>query len=353
MEVDISKKVNYFLKYGVVALVLLAVVCAIGVWQYKHNHHDLTINDAKVSSTLVGTKVRAPGTIEELLVADGDHVEAGDVIAKIHVNVTDEQLQQLQQNVDLAKRNLAELQQGTTTQQPIVSSSPSGSSVSQADVEHAAARMERMNNLYAMGAISAVKRDEAAAEYASAQAAASSSAPSSPSVSYRTVVQPPNPEAIKNAELQVKQAEAALETAKQDSMATDVVAPVAGTVYLTDVAAGTEVKAGQTIVNIGDAGNIWLEAHVALDQKGKIRLGQFVSYTIDQHIFKGTVQDVIDPSASDDNADDSSSASSDGNTEGSKPADAAADKLTVKISLPADATASLKPGTRAVVRFSL
>lgn len=67
----------------------------------------MTINDAKVTSTMVGTKVRAAGHIEEILVEDGAHVEAGDVIAHIKVNVTDEQLQQLQQTVDLAKRILS------------------------------------------------------------------------------------------------------------------------------------------------------------------------------------------------------------------------------------------------------
>lgn len=368
MEVDITKKVNYILKYGLAGLLLLAIICAGGVWFYQHHHNYMTINDAKVTSTMVGTKVRAAGHIEEILVEDGAHVEAGDVIAHIKVNVTDEQLQQLQQTVDLAKKNFEQLQSGTTVSQPVASaavSTPvtSGGS-SQAEIAQAKARLDRMNQLYEMGAISAVKRNQAESDYNAVASSASTtvSVASTPSVSYQTTVQPTSPEVLKQAELQVKQAEAALETAKQDSQATDVVAPVAGTVYFTDVKAGDDVKAGQTIVNIGDAGNIWLEAHVVRGQKDKARLGQFVSYTVDGHTMQGTILDIIDPQdgSAAGQADDGQSAdgtSSDApavaqNTEGAQPV-VDPDRVTIKISLPGSTDFALRPGMKAVVKLSI
>lgn len=381
MEVDITEKVKRILKFGPVALVLLAVLCALGVWAYQHSQKGLTVYDAKVASTMVGVKAKADGTVTELVVQDGDHVEAGDVIARVQVNITDEQIAQLAQNAELAKQNLAQIQQGQTVTVPQAAPAPvvTQSSGNSQAIANARARLNRMNELYAMGAISAVKRDQAEADLAAAEAAAAPAPTvSAPQARYQTMTQPANPEAVKQAELAVKQAEAALENAKQDAQATEIVAPVSGTVYLGDeVQEGAEIKAGATVASIGDASDIWVEARLSPSQKGKIRLGQFVSYTIAGKKYQGTVLDIVDPAdapseqvssadsvqASPDDGQDSSvpdtagDASSGGEntpvagTEGSAP-DSSDGRIVVKISLPKDMADTLRPGTDAVVKFS-
>ena len=388
MEVDITEKVKRVLKFGPLALVALAILCALGVWAYQHSQKGLTVYDAKVASTMVGVKAKADGTVTELVVQDGDHVEAGDVIARVQVKITDEQIAQLAQNAELAKQNLAQVQRGQTVTVPQSAASapmpvPQSVGNSQA-VANARARLNRMNELYEMGAISAVKRDQAAADLAAAEAAATPApAVSAPAATrYQTMTQPTNPEAVKQAELAVKQAEAALENAKQDAQATEIVAPVSGTVYLgDDIQEGADLKAGATVASIGDASNIWVEARLSPNQKGKIRLGQFVSYTIEGKKYQGTVLDIVDPadaqpdtaasgslpaaSEEKDEAVQTSSISEDadnvsgdetedsksGNTEGNAP-DMSDGRLIVKVSLPKDMADTLRPGTDAVVRFS-
>lgn len=388
MEVDITEKVKRVLKFGPLALVALAILCALGVWAYQHSQKGLTVYDAKVASTMVGVKAKADGTVTELVVQDGDHVEAGDVIARVQVKITDEQIAQLAQNAELAKQNLAQVQRGQTVTVPQSAASapmpvPQSVGNSQA-VANARARLNRMNELYEMGAISAVKRDQAAADLAAAEAAATPApAVSAPAATrYQTMTQPTNPEAVKQAELAVKQAEAALENAKQDAQATEIVAPVSGTVYLgDDIQEGADLKAGATVASIGDASNIWVEARLSPNQKGKIRLGQFVSYTIEGKKYQGTVLDIVDsadaqpdtaasgslPAASEekDEAVQTSSISEDAdnvsgdetedskssNTEGNAP-DMSDGRLIVKVSLPKDMADTLRPGIDAVVRFS-
>ena len=139
------------------------------------------------TSALISAKIN--GRIEEILVEDGAHVDAGQVIARVKVNVTPDQIHQLEQTVELSKRNLAEVQAGTTVTQPIYSGA---SGPSQAEIDQAAAHLERMEELYAMGAISAVKRDEAAAAYEAARSSGSAG-----SVSYQTIVQPSSPQVIR------------------------------------------------------------------------------------------------------------------------------------------------------------
>ncbi len=356
MEVDISKKVNYFIKFGLISAVVLAVLCATGVWYYHQRHQYFTVYDAQVTSTLVGTKAQTDGTVEELLAADGDHVEAGDVIARIKVNVTEEQIQQLQQTVDLSKKNLQEVKAGMTVSEPVVSGGGSRSggdtAAAQAELDRAATALERMNQLYAIGAISAVQRNQAAADYSSAQsalAAAQNTVVSVPSAAYQSSIQASSPEVIKNAELQVKQAQMALDTAKKNASATEILAPVAGTVYYTDVAEGSEVKPGQIIVNIGDADKMWLEIRLTADQHSKVRLGEFVSYTIENHKLQGTIFDL----GTSVGAGDDSGAATDGtsNTEASTTPVNDDGRFVTKISLPTDTDFNLRPGMKGIVKL--
>lgn len=342
MEVDVTEKFKYLVKYGLVSVLALAALVAGGLWYYQNQQTTLRIYDARVNSTMVGVKALAGGKLGELAVSDGEHVEAGQLIARVEVSVTEEQIRQLEQTVELAKQNLAQVRQGQTVTVPIPGGSFSASAAAQADVARAQERMNRMQELFEMGAVSANARDAAAADYQAAVAAASSY--SAPSVSYQTMTQPSAPEVIQSAELSVRQAEAALENAKKDAMATEIMAPVAGTVYLADVQEGSEIRPGQVIVNIGDGDNIWLEARVTEEQLAKLHLGQFVSYDLEGHELQGTLIEI------DEKSEDRGETAA-GATEGSAPQQEEDDgKTRVKISLPTNASFDYKPGMKATVR---
>ena len=109
MEVDITKKVQYLMKYGLVGLILIAVLCAGGIYYYQHQHKYFNVYDAQVTSSLVAAKVHGNAMITEKVVAEGEHVEAGDVIAHVQSTVTDEQIANLEQTVALSQRILDEI----------------------------------------------------------------------------------------------------------------------------------------------------------------------------------------------------------------------------------------------------
>lgn len=399
------------MKYGLVGLILIAVLCAGGIYYYQHQHKYFNVYDAQVTSSLVAAKVHGNAVITEKVVEDGEHVEAGDVIAHVKSTVTDEQIANLEQTVALSQRNLDEVKKGQTVTVAVPSPAPapaasaprsSGSSQSVASAE---SRMNRMNELFEMGAISAVQRDAAVSAYHAAVAAASAPS-SSPAVRYQTTTQPPDPKAVQNAELQLKQAQAALDNAKQDAAETDIVAPVAGTVYYAQgIDEGSTVKAGETVASVGNADDIWIEAKVSPDKAAKIRLGQFVSYEIEGHQLQGSVQDIQQPVKKDDqaSADSADAAASAGNANaadaagangagagqngqdaqsaqagtadaadgdaangqlaaGNQPKttaeatdadDADEDVMIIRISIPSGLNFSLKPGMKAVVKFAM
>lgn len=335
METDISKKAGFFLKYGFVSLLALAFLGAGAVWYYQRTHAVLTVTEAQIAGRAVGVRTLASGTVTELLAEDGEAVKAGQVVARIRVRVSPEQITQLEQNLALTERNLNELRAGVTVSQPVYSGG-----ASTAAVEQAAERLAKLENLYAIGAVSARERDEAAADYEAAKAAAQGS------VSYERVTQAASPQAVSEAERQVRQAEAALAMARQEAAATEVTAPVGGTVYRTEVAPESEVKAGQTIVYIGDDANIWLEAYIAPERRSELRLGQYASFRVEGRELSGSIVDIEEPTEKE----ESSAAV---HTEGSRPDDPHAGKLIVRISLPTERDFILHPGARAAVKISL
>ena len=330
MEVDISDKVRPIIKYGFAALLLAAFLCAGVVWLYQSRHRTLSIVEAEVAGHVVQTRTRAAGTITEVLIADGEAVKRGQVLAKIRVKVSPEQIQQLEEYLALSKRNLDELNAGVVTVQPVFGGGGG-------DAEAARARYEKVQFLYDMGAVSANERDEAEAAY---QAALSGG------VSYQTVTRPGSPEAISRAEFQVRQAEAALASARQASDATEVTAPVDGVAYFTEVKEGSEVRAGEPVFRIGAAEDMWLEAYTDPANRDLLYVGQMVTYVLSGKEYLGSIAEIREPSHA---------SPTDGakGTEGIRPDDLHAGKLTIRISIPPREGVVVRPAERTTVRVRL
>ena len=331
MEVDVTEKAKNFIRFGLIGLIVLAALAGGGLYLYQHSNRGFVVSDAMVVGSESVITAKGDGKITEVLVQDGDYVEEGTVIARVESKITPEDIAQLEQNVQLAQQSYAQLQKGTTavTQAP---AAPVVDSGAQQRAANAYARMQRMNELFSMGAISAAKRDEAAAAYAAAQAAAN--AAPAPAAAPQTTVIPTSPEVLKQAELQVKQAEIALSNAKNDQQATEIVATASGVISLAEgLAADSELKNEQEVARIQASNDAWLEAKLTENQAAKVRLGEFVNYEIDGHKLQGTVKDIAAPENDESETDQSKS-------------------LTiVKISLPADPSFTIKSGMSGKIEF--
>ncbi|MBQ2137700.1 MAG: HlyD family efflux transporter periplasmic adaptor subunit [Selenomonas sp.] len=331
MEVDVTEKAKNFIRFGLIGLIVLAALAGGGLYLYQHSNRGFVVSDAMVVGSESVITAKGDGKITEVLVQDGDYVEEGTVIARVESKITPEDIAQLEQNVQLAQQSYAQLQKGTTTvaQAP---AAPVVDSGAQQRAANAYARMQRMNELFSMGAISAAKRDEAAAAYAAAQAAANA-APAAAAAPQTTVI-PTSPEVLKQAELQVKQAEIALANAKNDQQATEIVATASGVISLAEgVAADSELKNEQEVARIQASNDAWLEAKLTANQAAKVRLGEFVNYEIDGHKLQGTVQDISTPENDESETDKSKILT------------------VVKISLPADTSFTLKSGMTGKIEF--
>ncbi len=317
--VDISKSVARYIKFTLVTVLIIAATIGAAVFYSQHIEDTLTVRNAKISGTLVSIRVLTDGKVKQLTRADGDNVDAGDVVANLEVAVTEEQLAQLENAVKLAQENYETLQQGQMVKVAVQKAVPKTVVKPQAtqrvytpapaaDLSALEERKNRMEKLYEMGAISRVQRDAAVAEYEAARY--ESSAPTVEEYTPEPIVeteieyvteyveqfQPTPPEILEGAQLAIKQAEMSLNTARQEALQTQVSAPISGTIYY-DVQPDRDVVAGEPIAKVGDGSNLWLEAEVTEDQFYRIALGKLVSYSIDGHQFDGTVIEKIAPNA--------------------------------------------------------
>ncbi len=340
-EIDVTDKAKLIIKYGLAGVIGLTLVCSSLVWYIMYSWGHLDIYDAKIAGNMVGARAGAPGSVTEVMVHDGDRVKAGDVIARIEVTVTEEQIRQMEQTLELSEKNLAQIKQGVMVQRPVVHSG--GGGTSSAEIENAKSKLDQMNRLYEMGAVSGIQRDEAAAQYQAALSRGSGSA----TVTYESSYQPPNEEAVRRAEIQVNQARMALEQAKTSSSATEITAPVDGMVYLNGIENGSEIKAGDVVAYVGNDNDIWVEAYLSQSESDYALLGQLAYFFVDRIKYEGTVVEVIPPEQ-EDNSQENSGANSEAGYTSPYPAG----KIVVKIAIPTEAKAGIHFGNNVDVRFN-
>ena len=303
---DLTATVKKIIKFSLAGVLTLALIIGYAEFKYWHKDEVIQLDDAKVTGTMVSVRVLANGKVKELLFEDGAEVKAGDVIARLEVSITEEEIQQLENTVQLAKDNYAKLAEGQWVKVPVqrervITPAPSVSySAPSGNLAKLEERANRMAELFEMGAVSAVQRDAARRAYESALAESSSPSYSQaePVVEYYTEYvdefrQTPA-EVLAGAEQAIKQAEISLNAAKQEARETNVIAPVSGNIYY-GVEVDKELSAGDSVSRIGDSRELWLEVEVTEEIFDKIPLGKLASYSIDGHQLFGTVIEKIKP----------------------------------------------------------
>ena len=317
MEVDISDKVNRLLKYGAAGIVLLALLAGAAAWWWQSSQAYLTFSNARIAGALVKVQTKVSGRLVELPLADGTRVEPGQILAKLEAEVSPEARKALESAAAEAQRRYAEIEARPAQ---IVAAAGADIGTAEAAADKARQQRERMDKLFAIGAVSAVERQRAAKADEAAQAALSAARrerPAETSADRSAVLQA--------AQAQLQRAQAALEAAKQPQLV-QIAAPVEGTLYREALETGMRVEAGQTLFHVGDLQNTWVELFADEAQRENLQLGNFVEYTIEpfgSRTFQGTIYEI---------------AETENNEEGALP------KYTVRISLPDDPDLAVRPG---------
>ena len=219
----------------------------------------------------VEVKSRASGEAIEVLVDEGDHVEAGQLLVKLDPIDTERDVRVAQIALDKAQADLAQARANLV--------------VAQAERDEARAKADVRNRGAELGLVSA--EDQRTASSGAGVAAA-------------TVTQ--RESQIRSAQAQVASARLTVDEANRRRSETEIRAPIAGTVLAVGVERGTIVSSGITtfsggtaLLTLADLDDLRVVGDLDEAQVGRVREGQDVSITVDafpDRAFAGRVERV-------------------------------------------------------------
>ncbi|MGM9539759.1 HlyD family secretion protein [Anaerovibrio sp.] len=223
---------------------------------------------------------KIPGRVVELLVKEGDRVEAGQVIARIDKRDLIAQKEQMVANIEAIRAQQGQAAISTVFQQGSTSAGTSSASAALeragADLEMARADYERYAALVESGAVSRQAFEKYRTQYQVAQAAysqAQAAAAQAAAATLQTDVSRAN-EAVTASKL--AQAEAALKQLLVSLDETEIRAPFAGVITAKYVEEGSMISTGTPLVAVQDPDDNWVDVKVPETELGNFALHQEV-----------------------------------------------------------------------------
>lgn len=267
---------------------LLLVLAAATAYKLYHREAETMTATGTIEVTRVDISPKVGGQLVELLVKEGDSVQAGQKVARVSRPDLDAQLLRDEAAYKRAEIQLTDLQKGARLQER----EDALASVVSAQVlyEKAQSDYQRYAELFAKGAISAQQlesskagRDVAYQTYIAAQ-------------SRQGMVEEGNRIDVVDAQrLEVERNKAIVEASRTVVNDTIVISPGVGTVVSKNVEAGEYVNPGNPIITVVKLSECWVKVYIASTQLGQISLNQEVQVKVDSYperIFHGVISEI-------------------------------------------------------------
>ena len=280
-----KKIISYVLS---AAVIILAVV-----WvgrKFIHLGNVEFTDNAQIEQQIVPVNSRIQGYIKEIRFKEYEYVKRGDTL--VIIDDADMRLQVARANADyqnaLAGRGVADRTVNVASANVAVSEA----SIAEAKVlmEHAATELARYSKLLEKDAVTRQQYDAANTDFAAKKARYEMLARQKSATS--TVVSETK-ERIAQNDAGVELAKALLETAQLNLSYTVITAPCDGYTSRKEIQEGQLVQPGQTLLDIVDAGEIWMAANYKETQIHHIADGASVEIKVDAIpgvVFHGVVQ---------------------------------------------------------------
>lgn len=262
-----AAKRKFILLFLVIAIV---AIYSFVTWWGESETVDVTRSNGRIEATEVAIAAKAAGRVEQILVDEGDFVEAGQVVAYMDSKLLDAQLRQalaqLQQaktvvstaNILVAQRNSEKLALRASLKQ------------SEAELAAAKSRAKRTDSLAETGAVSQQAADDNETAVASAEAA----------VSAAKAQLSAGDAAIASAEAQVESAKASfaaaqatVEQVQSELSDMKLVSPRSGRVQYRVVQDGEIVSAGGRVLSLIDLTDVYMTFFLPATQAGILSIG--------------------------------------------------------------------------------
>jgi HlyD family secretion protein len=249
---------------------------------------ELLAANGTIEATEVEVSSKLPGRIAELLVKEGDTVQAGQVVARLDTSEIEAEVAQQQATLARAEAQLKELLAGSRAEE--IQEARANLQQAEDNLKLAKDDWDRFDNLFKEGAVSAQERDRAKnkVEVAASQVKAARER-------YQMIRIGPRPEVIEAARHERDRAKAALGTAQVRLRDSTILAPLAGIVMTKRAEQGEIVNPGFPIVVLIDPDDLWLRVYIPESEIGLVKLGQLASIAVDsfpKRKFEGKVTEI-------------------------------------------------------------
>jgi len=261
-----------------VAGVAGAAILVGGVFWYIDKQRFESTDNAFVQADTVSVSPQVTGYVAQVLVADNQRVEAGQVLAKIDPSTFQAKLDQAIANAAALDAAIKSVDDKAILEQALIQQRQAGVSSAQADAGRARADVERYDALAKQGWVSQqkVQTERAGAKQSDAAVA---SAQAALEAERRTAGALGSARAQTIA--QAAAAHAAVDQARIDLERTVIRAPAAGVVGARSVRPGQLVQPGTSLMSVVPLGQSFIVANFKETQVSRLRIGQPVEIKAD------------------------------------------------------------------------
>lgn len=249
------------------------------------------------------TSPRTGLQITQLLVEEGEMVQAGQLLAQLDQSTLNAELLQAQAQVSQAQARLAELKAGARTEEiqqarEQINQAKASLERSRVDLTLAEQRLKRNQDLYKEGAIAADNLDETRNRRDAAAASVSQNQANLREAEQRLkeIQRGTRPETLAQATAQLQQAQAQVKLVQTRLQETRIVAPRAGKVIEKLAQVGDLTAPSQPLFTLMEAGQLELQAKIPETQLTQVQVGQAVTITADSNPnlkLTGKIQEIV------------------------------------------------------------
>jgi membrane fusion protein, multidrug efflux system len=266
------------------SLLALAGVAEFGRHYWTVGRFEVSTDDAYVQADNTTIAPKVPGYIGAVLVGDNEHVNAGQVLARIDDRDFRVALDQAKADVAAARSSIANKQAALDAQQSIIAAARATIGVDEANQTFAQQEDDRYAKLAATGYGSVQNAQQAASRIAAARASLMRDTASlSTAIKQVDVLQAE----LDQAQAALARDEAVQRQAELNLSYTTIISPVDGVVGNRTLRVGQYVQAGTQLMAVVPTDGSYIVANYKETQLTHVRAGQPVQIRVD--MFPGTV----------------------------------------------------------------
>jgi membrane fusion protein, multidrug efflux system len=269
---------EHWLLATVGAIVLLAALIAGLLYWLQVRHYEST-DDAFVAARSFSVAAKVGGYVTDIPVTDNQHVNAGDLLAKIDERDYRIAIDQAAAQVAVSTANIANVEAQIVSQQEQIKQAQAQLEQAQAQLQFSQEEFKRAEDLVEKGAGTVQRQQQTRSDLQAQQANTerAKTAVTAAQVGIETLQAQ-----LEGARAQLAQSQAQLDQAKLNLQYTSVVAAQSGRVVKLSGAKGTFVTAGQSLMMFVPD-EVWIVANYRETQLNDMRPGQPVEIRIDAY----------------------------------------------------------------------